>query len=287
MTEDLTAKTEAGFQISDEPVIEARRGEGESAGSVGEWSGGLADDSLYILARDPQSLFVYWTLDWEPRFAAAGLGETQRQVQLRVLREDETEEATAPIDPLAGFAFVNVSSPGANYTCELGCFEGTEWKSLARSSATQTPLATLSEDLSADFATLPFHLSFQRLVDIFRSGPNGKGTKLAASVGDLQGKARALQASMSSVDWSKLVEAASSLVDAENGLGLPGVERDDIATLLRTVKEDTTRTLPSPEKLEEWRRLGERSGGSSWGGESSPDNGERWGGPSSLGGSSH
>ena len=147
-------------------------------------------------------------------------------------------------------------------------------------SAAQTPLATLSEDLSADFATLPFHLSFQRLIEIFRSSPNGNGTKLASSVADLQDKLRTLQASMSPADWSKLVEAAPSLVDAENGLDLPGVERDDIATLLRTVKEDTTRTLPSPEKLEEWRQLGERFGGSSWGGESSPDNGERWGGSS-------
>ncbi|MGI8432673.1 MAG: DUF4912 domain-containing protein [Chthoniobacterales bacterium] len=126
MTEDLTAKTGTGFQISDEPVIKARRREGESAGSVGAWSGGLADDSLYILARDPQSLFVYWTLDWESRFAAAGLGATQRQVHLRVLREDETEEATAPIDPLTGFAFVNVSLAGADYTCEFGCLEGTD-----------------------------------------------------------------------------------------------------------------------------------------------------------------
>jgi hypothetical protein len=60
-----------------------------------------------------------------------------------------------------------------------------------------------------------------------------------------------------------------------------------MATLLRTVKEDVTRVLPSPEKLEEWRRLGERFGGASWGGASSPGAGERWGGSSSsFGGSS-
>ncbi len=263
MTEDLTIKSENGFQISDEPVIKTRRQETAAAGSVNDWSGGLADDSLYILARDPESLFVYWTLDWAPRFAAAGLGETQRPVHLRILREDGSAEATSTVDPLVGFAFVNVSAPGADYVCELGCFEGDDWTPLARSRAAQTPPATLSDDLSADFATLPFHLSFQRLIDIFRSAPHGNGTHgLAESVGDLQGKARALQSSMSAIEWSDLVEAASSLIGADNDAA------DDVATLLRTAKDDTSRALPTAEKLEEWRRLGERFSGSSWGGSS-------------------
>ena len=281
MTEDLTLNTESGFQVSDEPVIQTRRQEAAAADSLNHEPDGLADDSLHILARDPKSLFVYWTLDWAPRFAAAGLGDTQRQVHLRILRDDETEEATSVVDPLVGFAFVDVSLPDAEYVCELGCFDEEAWKPLARSSAAQTPPATLSEDLTADFATLPFHLSFQRLIDIFRSAANSNGTHvLAESVADFQGQARALQSSMPSGEWSDLVEAASALIGADNDAA------EDVASLLQTAKEDSPRDVPSAAKLEEWRRLGERFGGSSWGGASSANGGERWGGTSSWGGSS-
>ncbi len=274
MTEDRTAPSATGFQVSDEPVIPTQRPEPEPPASVSSWTtNGLADDSLYILARDPQSLFVYWTLDWAARFAAAELGETQRPVHLRVLRDGEIEERTEQIDALLGFAFVEVSSPEAEYSCEIGCFDGDEWKTLARSSTTQTSAAALSDDLAADFATLPFHLSFQRLLDIFR--PTANGNSLSGTVADWQAQARALQAAISPEEWSELVDAASTS-DRRNGpLDLPGAQPEEMATLLRTVREQPTWVAPGSEKLEEWRRLGERFGGSSWSGDSSPGNGER------------
>lgn len=284
-TENPAAAGEFSFRISDQPVVETRRAPEQPDAQAGDGSRDLAaligDDALHMLARDPRSLFVYWTLDWGRRFAAANL--TARPVHLRIFREDESEETTTAIDPMAGFTFVEVSAPGAGYRCEIGCYEGENWKTLARSEAGETPAAAMSEDLAADFATLPLHLSFQRLIDIFRANP-AKKTKLSQSVAHMQSKARTLQASMSPEDWSQLVDSAEAVANGEKTFGLRGVQGTELAALLRTVKEDGKRQIPSPENLARWRQLGERFGGSSWSGGSSERNGSF--GSSSLGGSS-
>ena len=41
-------------------------------------------DLLYVIARDPKSLFVYWDLNWRRLFLRAGL--SARQVHLRIYR---------------------------------------------------------------------------------------------------------------------------------------------------------------------------------------------------------
>ncbi|MEO6871309.1 MAG: DUF4912 domain-containing protein [Chthoniobacterales bacterium] len=284
-TENPAAAGEFSFRISDQPVVETRRAPEQPDEQAGNGSRDLAapvgDDALHMLARDPRSLFVYWTLDWDRRFAVANLAA--RPVHLRIFREDESEETTTAIDPRAGFTFVDVSAPGAGYRCEIGCCEGEDWKTLARSEADATPAAAMSDDLAADFATLPLHLSFQRLIDIFRANPAEK-TKLSQSVAHMQSKARTLQASMSPEDWSQLVDSAEAVANGEKTFGLRGVQGTELAALLRTVNEDGKRQNPSPENLARWRQLGERFGGSSWSGGASERNGSF--GSSSLGGSS-
>jgi hypothetical protein len=58
------------------------------------------------------------------------------------------------------------------------------------------------------------------------------------------------------------------------------VDAPELAALLRSVKDDSVRQMPSLENLARWRWLGERFGGSSWSGGSSERNGN-------LGGSSY
>ncbi len=116
---------------------------------------------LYIVARDPRSLFLYWDLNWTRLFARAGI--SARPVHLRTYRLDGSIENTQQINPFRGHCYAEVGTAGAEYYCELGSFVGVEWKSLARSATTATPEASMSEDFSAEFATLPTHLSFQRL----------------------------------------------------------------------------------------------------------------------------
>ncbi len=247
------------FRISAEPVVGSRPAPEPPAASsthpLGELPASYGADLLYAIARDPETLFLYWDLDWPRRFAEAGL--EARPVHLRVLREDESEASTREIDPADGSCFVEVSAPGTRYLCELGCFEGTEWKSLIRSGATTTPDSELSEEATADFATLPLHLSFQRLIEIFRATGVQRDT-LAQSVAGMQSKARVLQGTMPAGDWEKLVEAAADSVQDEAGLGMHGADSSELAALLRPAPHGPAQRLPLPENF---RRFGR----SSWG----------------------
>ncbi|MGH7935405.1 MAG: DUF4912 domain-containing protein, partial [Chthoniobacterales bacterium] len=222
-------------------------------------------DLLYAVARDPKSLFLYWDLDWTRLFAAADL--SPREVHLRILREDGTEESTIEIDPFTGYCFAEIADAGARYSCELGCFADADWKTLIRSGTTATPDAGMSDDLEAEFATLPFHLSFQRLIDIFRASKSQRGT-LANTVAAIQEKTRILRQTMPPARWSKLVEVAANLVEEEAAFGLSGVSSSDFATFLQAEQRNGKQIAPSPEMRERWKELGERFGGSSWSGAS-------------------
>ena|GEM_PF-4824931 len=166
-----------GFQLSEEPLVHLSRG--AEAGE--ELPATYATDSLCTIARDPTSLFVYWNVNWRRLFDRTAL--SPRAVQLRVMRSDEIE-STREINPFRGHCYVEVANAGADYFCELGCLEGEEWKTLLRSGTSATPRGTRSDDLSATFATLPIHLSFQRLLEIFEAGADE--SQLAHKVAQLQ-----------------------------------------------------------------------------------------------------
>jgi len=211
-------------------------------------------DLLYVIARDPKSLFVYWDLNWRRLFAQAGL--SARQVHLRIYRHDGSIEGTNEINPFRGHCYVDVSAAGAGYYCEIGCFEDGEWTSLVRSGETETPQDRMSDDISAQFATLPIHLSFQRLLEMVQATPSESAT-LARSVAELQARAGVTEDAVTPDEWSRLVAAAAS----PNG---NDASASEVAALLEAVRAAT----PTAEELEQWRKLGEQFGGSSWGGAS-------------------
>jgi hypothetical protein len=256
-----------GFRISEKPVVGAAVSESQlsaeppAAEQLPSYYGG---DLLYAIARDPNSLFLYWDLDWPRIFSGAEL--TRRAVHLRISRDDGTEETTIAIDPELGYCFAGVDSANARYTCELGCFVETEWKSLAPSASAETPASTLSDDLSAEFATLPLHLSFQRLIDIFRAAQPTRKT-LATAIAEMQSKARVLQASVPEADWPRLVEAAAALVVAEaNPEAQEETYSSDLAAVLLIDRTNSSRQ--PPEMIQRWKILGEKFAGPGWGGAS-------------------
>ena len=264
-----------GFRISAQPVVQSVRPVQQQianpSANVGELPASYGGDFIYLIARDPKTLFLYWDLDWPTLFARASL--PARPVYLRVCREDGIEESTTEIDSSSAHFYVDVALPGAQYYVELGCFDNANWRCLAHSGLAATPEAEMSADFTADFATLPLHLGFQRLLDIFRATKADRKT-LSHSVARLQDRARVLRESMSPGDWSELLKAAAASANDEAGFGLTGVGSVEFSALLQTLEPRVTQPAPTAEMLEQWNQLGARFGGSSWGGDSSRNFGQ-------------
>ena len=112
----------------------------------------------------------------------------------------------------------------------------------------------MSDDVSAQFATLPIHLSFQRLLEMVRA-TQPEGATLARSVAELQARAGETEDTVTPDEWSRLVAAAASLEWQRS-----------VRLRYRRSSEAVRAATPTADELERWRKLGEQFGGSSWGG---------------------
>jgi hypothetical protein len=183
----------AVFVLSSRPLIQLESTE-KSAGSpsrdyenLGELPRSYGRPILFGIARDPHTLFAYWEIDWPAVFGSNP--PTDRKVYLRVISDDGIEETRTTVEPFAGNHCVAVSQSRSTYRVELGYQEPTDvWNSVATSDAIATPPADVSEQDSIDVATIPFHLSFQRMVDTFRASKYD-GDALVEIVGRLQERA--------------------------------------------------------------------------------------------------
>jgi hypothetical protein len=172
-----------GFRIANGPPT--RHPEEEHASNPAMRGALAGAPLLFAIARDPRTLFTYWNLNWTDAFAS---GEPQdRQVQLRVIDHAGAIESEWVVEPMLGSFYAAVANPRATYRVELGYYgrEGS-WKSLARSEAVTMPADAVSEETAVDVATVPFHLSFQRLIDLFRESD---GDPLATVLSRVQERA--------------------------------------------------------------------------------------------------
>jgi hypothetical protein len=143
---------------------------------------------LFAIARDPQTIFTYWNIDWSNAFGSRE--PVDRQVHLRLKRRDGSDETEEPIEPMLGTHFLPVSQPGRSYQVEIGFYHPTNvWNSIATSDEVKMPAQAASENLDVDVATVPFHLSFQRMIDLFRAS---NGDAVASLLSRLQERAGAM-----------------------------------------------------------------------------------------------
>ena len=183
----------AAFVLSNRPLIPLESIQQSAGGpfrdyeNLGELPRSYGRPVLFGIARDPHTLFAYWEIDWPAAFGDKP--PSDRKVHLRVISEDGSEETRMTVEPFAGNHCVAVSQPRSTYRIELGYHEPADvWHSVATSDAIATPPADVSEDDSIDVATIPFHLSFQRMVDTFRAS-RYDGDALVEIVGRLQERA--------------------------------------------------------------------------------------------------
>jgi hypothetical protein len=160
-----------GYRVSNGPIVRLARSESklpaEFADAI-ELPRVYGAPLLFAIARDPRTLFVYWNVDWSAIFESTA--PVDRQVHLRIHRADGTEELTEAVEPMAGNCYVKVSQPRENYRVELGYYQPNQvWNLVATSEPVTIPAEKVAENEDVDVATIPFHLSFQRLIDLFRA----------------------------------------------------------------------------------------------------------------------
>jgi hypothetical protein len=134
---------------------------------------------LFAIARDPKTLFVYWNIDWSAVFE--NTAPVDRQVHLRIYRSDGSEETPVAAEPMAGNSYLTVSEPRETYRVEIGYYHpAAVWNSVATSDEVEMPPERVAENVDVDVVTIPFHLSFQRLIDTFRASNGGGITEIVS-----------------------------------------------------------------------------------------------------------
>ena len=140
---------------------------------------------VFAIARDSRTIFVSWNIDWLSVFEKAM--PVDRQVHLRVYRADGLEEKSAAVEPMAGIHYVTTSEPHGFYHVEIGYYQPADiWHSVAMSNEVVMPPDGIAETVDVDLATIPFHVSFQQLLDLFGAAND---TELAAVISRFQKRA--------------------------------------------------------------------------------------------------
>jgi len=181
-----TLKARDSFQISRKPVV--RLAADDQLQDVAD-SAGLprvyGPPILFAIARDSRTIFASWNIDWLSVFEKAM--PVDRQVHLRVYRADGLEEKSVAVEPMAGMHYVTTSGPHGSCRVEVGYYQPAGvWHSVAMSNEVVMPPNGIAETTEVDLATIPFHLSFQQLLNLFGSATD---TALAAVISQFEKRA--------------------------------------------------------------------------------------------------
>jgi hypothetical protein len=160
------------FEISSRPVVPFAAEEQPYDASG---SGGLprvhGPPILFAIARDPRTIFTYWNIDWPSIFEKTV--PVDRQVYLRLYRADGLEERSVAVEPMVGVHYVTISGAHSSYRVEIGYYQPADvWHSVATSNQVMMPADRIAGTADVDLATIPFHVNFQQLVDLFGAANN-------------------------------------------------------------------------------------------------------------------
>ena len=181
-----TSKEGQGFEISRKPVVRLAEHEREhDVEDSLELAHAHGPSVLFAIARDPETIFVYWNIDWPSIFGKTTPAD--RQVHLRVYCADGSEESSVAVEPMAAMYYVATSRSHDSCRVEIGYYQPADvWHSVAMSNEVKMPPQGNAEIGDVDLATIPFHVSFQKLLDLF-GAPNE--TAIAAVISQFQKRA--------------------------------------------------------------------------------------------------
>ncbi len=161
-------KKKSGSRLREAPVIPVAAGMTDSTSSspsggpvdldkLGDLPQSYGSDTIFLIAQEPHWLFTYWDID----ISRHPGGRTF----LRVYEGEKTVEAEIEVPFETRNWYIPAKQAGAKYTVEIGYHRGSVWNVIARSHTIETPPDHLSESDQFDYATIPLHLSFQKLME--------------------------------------------------------------------------------------------------------------------------
>jgi hypothetical protein len=178
------SKSADDFRISSEPLVRPDNERKKVANELDDVGLPRVHGApiLFAIARDPGTIFTYWRIDWPSVFAKTV--PVDRQVHLRAYRADGFEERSVSVEPMAGGCHVTASRPGGSYHVEIGYYQPADvWNSVATSEEITMPRDSFADNEDVDLATIPLHLSFQRLLDLVGAS---RGDALAEKISQFQ-----------------------------------------------------------------------------------------------------
>ena len=140
----------------------------ESAGELPEAYG---TQQLLLTARDPHWLYARWDMTREQQRKYNRLsadGHLVLQIFIDAVKGRPVDQVH--VHPESTHWFVPVAVAGAKYFAVIGYYKADgKWTGISTSDATMTPPDTMSEDMSAQFATIPIEVPFAQLMELARS----------------------------------------------------------------------------------------------------------------------
>ena len=175
----------SSFRISDSPIVGFQENRVAESEVFADLPRSYGQPFVFAMARDPETLFVYWDIDWPQAFAAAAPAD--QRVYLRLQDDDGAEVNLTAVEPMSRNYEVGVE-PGRSYRVNMGYFDQTQtWRSVGASEIVQSPIDRIGTLSPGDFALVPFHITFQRLTELFRATRVDEGS-LVQSLTHLQEK---------------------------------------------------------------------------------------------------
>ena len=172
-----TEPSAGSFKISHAPLASLALG-GEPEPDASELPSHYQTPLLLAIARNPRTLFVCWSVNWQSAFGRDLPVDRKAHVKLKF----GDSARTHAVEPLSGHCSIGELSPGETYAVEIGYYAPADrWNVVASGHEITMMLEGQTDDEGAvDVATIPFHLEFQRLVDLLETGDAGNLARILA-----------------------------------------------------------------------------------------------------------
>jgi hypothetical protein len=247
--EPVPTKKNGAFQIAPEPVItgeehtEAHKFEiGATTGApeaiapafedLGELPTSYFEDTLFLVARDPRWLFSYWDFNWGKYSNSAFRGGV-KQFFLKISTAAGADAGLIEINPEARNWYVPVGSAGTEYFAEIGFFNPAgEWQRIVQSGVAATPSESIAAEATVDFATVPAHLTFERLLELVKEKMT-EGESLISALSRVAGEGRLAFRPGQAPTWSDEQKRLLATLLGDTLVERLGMGSEEIDQLLR------------------------------------------------------